>query len=463
MVAHPAIAAVPETGTPDRSLLQALLVQRTAFIFDDAEDPETFVPTGEGGSVVLVLGYQGKWFWYDAADSTTAHDGVVCIVTADGKRYKTFGIDLLITSVISHSLTTPPVSPTYGDAYRIPSGATGAWAGHADEIAVWTPREEWEFIEPKVGWLVWTRGLSASSPPVGYDAAYHYDSVQGAWVSGLGSQVFLDKTVPQAATINFGKFFIVENQTTNAPPSGSNSPPNAPVVGDAYIIGPSPTGSWTGHSGKLAICEVDGSFTIIVPGEGWRAYDKSLDGDYQFSGSAWQSARGTARINIVRFTANGTYTKSARLIGCLVHVIGGGGGSAGGSGTSGSAGGTSWFGALVASGGGAGGTSSAGGPGGAATSTGYQGGFIPAGVADGLILPAAPAAGGSNRGQGGRPVGGAGGNIGGGGGGGLNESWFNSSQVATNETITIGAGGAGGGGGAAGTAGEVVVYEYIEI
>lgn len=52
--------------------------------------------------------------------------------------------------VLSKSTTAPPGSPTDGDAYIVPSGATGIWSGKTNQIALylagwayWTPREGW--------------------------------------------------------------------------------------------------------------------------------------------------------------------------------------------------------------------------------------------------------------------------------------------------------------------------------
>jgi hypothetical protein len=444
MTDHPAIAAVPIAGTPNRGLLQALLIGRCAYVFGDDEDPTAFDPTGTG-AIVLVLGYQGKWFWYDEADSTTAHDGTVCIVTAGGERYKIFGLDLLVTSVISHTETTPPdpedvdeeARPEYGDAYRVPAGATGDWSGHADEIAIWTTREEWEFIEPKPGWLVWTRGIA----PSGYDVAYHYDSAQGAWTAGFGGQAHPDGTIPQSATINFGKFFIVENQTTN-------TPPGSPALADAYVIGPSPTGAWVGHSGKIALCQVAGAFTIITPAEGWRVYDKALNRDFQFTGSAWQSATGRFYTKFTAFTASGTFSKDARCIQVKVTVIGSGGSVT-------TDGGSASFGSHASANGGVRGGST--GAGGTATASGGLAFSGETGIAFGAA--AVPGRGGKPgvTGLGTRGQGTDSNNIGsvnGAGGGGGAIKIIQAADLATNESVTIGTGGANNG--------YVLVEEYIE-
>lgn len=65
-------------------------------------------------------------------------------------------------SVKDRNLTAPPASPTDGDRYIIPSGATGAWAGKTDQIAV-RVAGAWEYYVPKVGWLVYIEDESVLS------------------------------------------------------------------------------------------------------------------------------------------------------------------------------------------------------------------------------------------------------------------------------------------------------------
>jgi hypothetical protein len=57
-------------------------------------------------------------------------------------------------SVKSRATTTPPASPTDGDRYIIPSGATGVWAGKTNQIAV-RVASAWEYHTPKIGWLAY--------------------------------------------------------------------------------------------------------------------------------------------------------------------------------------------------------------------------------------------------------------------------------------------------------------------
>ena len=69
-------------------------------------------------------------------------------------------------SVKSRATPTPPASPTDGDRYLIPAGATGAWSGKTDQIAA-RVAGAWEFHVPKVGWLAYVEDeqvLSAYKP-----------------------------------------------------------------------------------------------------------------------------------------------------------------------------------------------------------------------------------------------------------------------------------------------------------
>ena len=67
-------------------------------------------------------------------------------------------LDLLVQAVvISMAETVPPLTPSEGDAYIIPSGAMGEWADKVGQIARWTSRQavltpQWEYFIPRHGW-----------------------------------------------------------------------------------------------------------------------------------------------------------------------------------------------------------------------------------------------------------------------------------------------------------------------
>ncbi len=59
-------------------------------------------------------------------------------------------------AVIDRGLTDPPGSPSDGDAYIPLATATGDWAGHENDIAIWVDNDSaWTFLTPSEGWLCW--------------------------------------------------------------------------------------------------------------------------------------------------------------------------------------------------------------------------------------------------------------------------------------------------------------------
>lgn len=80
---------------------------------------------------------------------------------------------------------------------------------------------------------------------------------------------------------------------------GTNTPPGAPVDGDAYIIGAAPTGAWAGRANRIAVRI--GTAWLFVPfndsagtplaigarQEGLRVYVRDEDAVYTWTGSAW--------------------------------------------------------------------------------------------------------------------------------------------------------------------------------
>lgn len=63
-------------------------------------------------------------------------------------------LDVLVQpTVLDRDRTAPPASPAAGARHLVPAGATGAWAGHTDEIAVWEAETGvWRFLAPQPGW-----------------------------------------------------------------------------------------------------------------------------------------------------------------------------------------------------------------------------------------------------------------------------------------------------------------------
>lgn len=68
-------------------------------------------------------------------------------------------LDVVVqAAVVSRGLTSPPSTLTVGDRHLVGTGATGAWAGEGNSIAVWGgDAQGWRFVSPKMGWRVYVQ------------------------------------------------------------------------------------------------------------------------------------------------------------------------------------------------------------------------------------------------------------------------------------------------------------------
>ena len=112
-------------------------------------------------------------------------------------------LDALVQPVVeSSALATPPVSPLPGEAWVVPGGATGAWAGHSGEIAAWQDGA-WSFFDPAEGWQVFDRASDALLIFSG--SAWIAVAATGAGLPRLGVNASADATnrlaVASAATL----------------------------------------------------------------------------------------------------------------------------------------------------------------------------------------------------------------------------------------------------------------------
>lgn len=57
--------------------------------------------------------------------------------------------------IIARTLTAPPGGEQEGDAYIPATGATGAWAGHVDDVAIYQGGG-YRFYRPRTGWEFWS-------------------------------------------------------------------------------------------------------------------------------------------------------------------------------------------------------------------------------------------------------------------------------------------------------------------
>jgi len=91
-----------------------------------------------------------------------------------------YGVGTL--AVISSTLSSPPISPADQDAYLVAAAPTGAWAGKANNIAVWNSfYSTWVFVVPRTGWSLYVTSTMAQ---IYYDGStWHVPSTTGASAS----------------------------------------------------------------------------------------------------------------------------------------------------------------------------------------------------------------------------------------------------------------------------------------
>ncbi len=111
----------------------------------------------------------------------TIHLGMPFIEGSQAQKHVTHNEALRILDaavqigVLDTDQTAPPPTPADGDRHIVAGGATGAWAGHDDAVAV---REDgaWRFLAPRLGWCAWS---DADGLLLVYDGAAWTDVVSG--------------------------------------------------------------------------------------------------------------------------------------------------------------------------------------------------------------------------------------------------------------------------------------------
>jgi hypothetical protein len=72
------------------------------------------------------------------------------------------------------------------------------------------------------------------------------------------------------------------------------TPPAAPLPGQAWIVGAAPTGAWAGRAGQLAGWTA-GGWRFIAPREGLCVWRRGAERVLRWDGAAWRDGIGGAR------------------------------------------------------------------------------------------------------------------------------------------------------------------------
>jgi hypothetical protein len=95
-------------------------------------------------------------------------------------------------SVISRTLATPPASPSNGNRYIIPTGATGIWAGKTNQLAAYMD-DAWFYYAPRRGWLA---DIAAETALASFDGSN--------WVILVAPLPYIDVYNPGTFTLDSG-------------------------------------------------------------------------------------------------------------------------------------------------------------------------------------------------------------------------------------------------------------------
>lgn len=88
-VNHDAVAALPVGGQAGKALTRSMVVKRFPYGVVAASDVNNLVAVDPAdGTIPLYVLLEGNLLQFDPLDTTTADDGITCLVTSDGKRYK---------------------------------------------------------------------------------------------------------------------------------------------------------------------------------------------------------------------------------------------------------------------------------------------------------------------------------------------------------------------------------------
>jgi hypothetical protein len=98
---------------------------------------------------------------------------------------------------------------------------------------------------------------------------------------------------------------VVESRTLT-------TPPGTPLLGDAYIVGPSATGAWSGHDAELVAFQ-SGAWLFYDPAPGWQVYCKAEHAILVFDAGAWLALASSGSAGIPTLGINTAADSTNRL------------------------------------------------------------------------------------------------------------------------------------------------------
>lgn len=151
--------------------------------------------------------------------------GVVQLAADQAQKHVTLNealsqLDQLVQQTVKNRTTTsPPGSPTEGDAYIIAATATGDWVGRENDIAAWV-LGAWVYFTPRSGWIAWDESAAVhlrwngvawgnAFPASGGSFGWHdYQDDSGGTIALTAANTWYDVTNDGAGSLTDDTFAI---------------------------------------------------------------------------------------------------------------------------------------------------------------------------------------------------------------------------------------------------------------
>lgn len=215
---------------------------------------------------------------------------------------------ILRKTAVAKGTSTPPGSPSEGDAYILGASPTGAWSTFSENNVAYYHNGAWNELTAIDGLMVWVDAGSGSAN------LWRYYSTTPAWVQiaagTITTREFSDSNTDTAtdtfdfagpgqnvsmssatATITIpGGPPAVQNITTTNPASLS------PADGESWVVAAGATGAWATHDNEIATWTTNagspGAWKFTVPLRGWTVANLADAKIYMWSSgspSAWDA------------------------------------------------------------------------------------------------------------------------------------------------------------------------------
>lgn len=164
------------------------------------------------------------------------------------RRVEAFNSIIVVQDI---TLTAPPGGESDGEVWFVAATATGAWAGHDGDLALYTG-SSWEFQTPLEGWLLYNLDDSTAYQVESGGTLVEFSS--GVTLYAFNNQVGTTYT----AVLSDGENTVIS--LNNAAPITFTVPPNSSV---AYPVGTEMT-IWQKGAGQVTVAPGSG-VTINLP------------------------------------------------------------------------------------------------------------------------------------------------------------------------------------------------------